>query len=133
LASRPIPSACRRRCGRRWWASTTACGRTPHWPRAAGLSRPRLLRRAARPTLPVVAGGAAADLPLFAGALVLVEYLFGWPGLGLLAYHAARTGDVATLGALLLLFGFVVITAGLVADLVGAWADPRQRQREGAP
>ncbi len=101
--------------------------------RAVGLSRPRLLRRPARPTLPVVVGGAAADLPLLAGALVLVEYLFGWPGLGLLAYHAARTGDVATLGALLLLFGLVVIAASLVTDLSGAWADPRQRRREGAP
>jgi len=101
--------------------------------RAAGLSRRRLLWRAARPALPVVVSGAAVGLPALAGALVLVEYLFGWPGLGLLAYHAARTGDVATLGALLLLFGLVVIAVGFLADLAGAWADPRLRQPRRGP
>ncbi len=100
--------------------------------RAAGLSRRRVLWRAARPALPVVVGGAAAGLAPLAGALVLVEYLFGWPGLGLLAYHAARAGDTATLGALLLLFGLVVVAAGLVADLVAAWADPQLRRPHGA-
>lgn len=72
-------------------------------------------------------GGSIGDLPVLASTLVLVEYLFGWPGLGLLAYHAAREGDAATLEALALLAGLAVIAAGLAADLAAAWADPRQR------
>lgn len=91
-----------------------------------------MLWRATRPVLPVIAAGAAANLAPLAGALVLVEYLFGWPGLGLLAYHAARAGDATTLGALLLLFGLVVVVGGLLADLAGAWADPRLRRPRGA-
>jgi peptide/nickel transport system permease protein len=101
--------------------------------RAAGLSRGRVAWRAARPTLPVVLGSTVAAAPLLAGAVVLVEYLFGWPGAGLLAYHAARAGDSATLTALLALFGLAVIMANLVADLLAAWADPRLRGPRGAP
>ncbi len=105
--------------------------RAPHAraARGAGLSPRRLLWRAARPAMPVVLGGSSGDLPLLASALVLVEYLFGWPGLGLLAYHAARQGDAATLEALALLAGCAVVVAGLLADLAAAWADPRRRGR----
>lgn len=101
--------------------------------RAAGLSRRRLAWRAARPALPVSMSGAVGNLAPLAGAVVLVEYLFGWPGLGLLAYHAARAGDTATLGALLFLFGFIVIVAGLVGDIAAAWADPRLRSHGTTP
>ena len=108
--------------------------RAPHAQvaRAAGLPRRRLLWRVARPGLSVVIGGATGDLPVLAGALILVEYLFGWPGLGLLAYHAARAGDAATLEALALLFGCAIIAAGVAADLAAAWADPRLRGTMGA-
>jgi len=95
--------------------------------RAAGLSSRRLWWRGPRPALPVILGGAAAGVPLAASALILVEYLFGWPGLGLLAYQSARGGDVTTLGALALLFGLAVIVVGLVADLLAAWAEPTLR------
>jgi len=101
--------------------------------RAAGLFRRRLAWRAARPALPVIMSGAVGNLAPLAGAVVLVEYLFGWPGLGLLAYHAARAGDTATLGALLFLFGFIVIVAGLVGDIAAAWADPRLRSHGTTP
>lgn len=101
--------------------------------RATGLSGRRLAWRAARPALPVIVSGAVSNLTPLVGALVLVEYLFGWPGVGLLAYQAARSGDVATLGALTLLFGLVVIIAGLVGDLVAAWSDPRLRLHGTAP
>jgi ABC-type dipeptide/oligopeptide/nickel transport system permease component len=95
--------------------------------RGMGLSRRRLLWRVTRPALPVVIGGSVGDLPILASALVLVEYVFGWPGLGLLAYHAARAGDAATLEALALLAGLAIIAAGLVADFATAWTDPRLR------
>lgn len=94
--------------------------------RAAGLDGRRLAWRALRPVSPQLLGG-AAEVPLLLSALVLVEYLYGWPGLGLLAYHATRAGDTRTLGAVLLLFGLVAIMAGLLADLLAALADPRLR------
>ena len=106
--------------------------RSPHATvaRATGMPRRRLLRRAARPVLPVALAGSAASLPSAISALVLVEYLFGWPGIGLLAYRAAREGDMATLAALLLLVGLLTIGIDLMADLLSAWADPRLRTRE---
>jgi peptide/nickel transport system permease protein len=110
--------------------STVAAGLAApytHVARGAGLTPRRLLHRAVRPGVPGLAGAVASDLPLMAGSLILVEYLFGWPGLGLLAYHAARAGDVATLGALLLAAGLAATALGTVADLVAGWADPRLR------
>lgn len=96
--------------------------------RASGLAERRILARAARVAVPGIVGGSASGAPLFLSALVLVEYLFGWPGLGMLAYHAARTGDGATLAALLALFGAATIAVGFGADLLAAWADPRLRE-----
>ncbi len=109
--------------------------RAPHArvARGMGLCRRRLLWRAARLAVPAVAGAVAAELPILVGSLVLVEYLFGWPGLALLAYHAARAGDWALLQALALLAGLVSIGAGLVADVLAAWADPRLRGHRDAP
>lgn len=110
-------------------ATVPAEARAPHTrvARGLGLSRGRLLRRTARAATPVVLAGSTADLPLLASALVLIEYLYGWPGLGMLAYRAARAGDMATLEALALLFGLAVVVIGLMGDLLAAWADPRLR------
>ena len=103
----------RRACG--WaWGGDACCG-APHGPPC---------RLSPAPWPPTSDPGRA---------LVLVEYLFGWPGLGLLAYHAARAGDWALLQALALLAGLASIGAGLVADLLAAWADPRLRGHRDAP
>jgi peptide/nickel transport system permease protein len=113
LARAALPPALRAR-----W-STTA--------RASGLAERRIFARATRVAAPNVIAGSAAGAPLFLSALIVVEYLFGWPGVGMLAYHAARGGDGATLSALLVLFGTITIVVVLVADLLAAWADPRLR------
>ncbi len=81
---------------------------------------------------PTARSSVRAPLPSAAAAIGTAAPFLA-PGQYRYKESAARTGDVATLGALLLLFGLVVIAAGLVADLTGAWADPRQRRREGAP
>jgi peptide/nickel transport system permease protein len=99
--------------------------------RGAGLCGRRLAWRAVRPALATLLGAAAADAPLLASALVLVEYLYGWPGLGLLAYQATRAGDTRTMGAMLLLFGLTVTALSLLADLLAALADPRLREASG--
>jgi peptide/nickel transport system permease protein len=99
--------------------------------RGAGLSGGRLVWRAVRPVLAPLLAGTAAEAPLLASALILVEYLYGWPGVGLLAYQATRAGDTQTMGALLLLFGLTVIAIGLLADALAALADPRLRGAAG--
>jgi peptide/nickel transport system permease protein len=63
---------------------------------------------------------------IFAGAIT-IEYIFSWPGLGLLTVDAIDDKDFPMLQALFLLFSAAVILANLVADLLYAYLDPRVR------
>ena len=65
---------------------------------------------------------------LFSGA-VLVETVFGWPGLGRLVLSAAQTRDHPVLLGMVLLVAFSLVLANLVTDLVYARVDPRIRYR----
>jgi peptide/nickel transport system permease protein len=63
---------------------------------------------------------------VFAGAIT-VEYVFSWPGLGLLTVRAIDDKDFPLLQALFLLFSAAVILFNLLADLLYASLDPRVR------
>jgi len=63
---------------------------------------------------------------VFAGAIT-IEYIFSWPGLGLLTVDAIDDKDFPMLQALFLLFSAAVIVANLVADLLYVYLDPRVR------
>ena len=63
---------------------------------------------------------------IFAGAIT-VEYVFSWPGLGLLTVNAIEDKDFPLLQALFLLFSAAVIVFNLIADLLYAYLDPRVR------
>jgi len=65
---------------------------------------------------------------LFSGA-VLVESVFGWPGLGRLVLSAAQTRDRPVLLGMVLVVAFSLVLANLVTDLVYARVDPRIRYR----
>jgi peptide/nickel transport system permease protein len=63
---------------------------------------------------------------VFAGAIT-VEYVFSWPGLGLLTVTAIDDKDFPLLQALFLLFSAAVIVFNLIADLLYGYLDPRVR------
>jgi peptide/nickel transport system permease protein len=65
---------------------------------------------------------------LFSGA-VLVETVFGWPGLGRLVLSAAQTRDHPVLLGMVLVVAFSLVLANLLTDLVYARVDPRIRYR----
>ena len=65
---------------------------------------------------------------LFSGA-VLVETVFGWPGLGRLVLSAAQTRDHPLLLGMVLVVAFSLVLANLLTDLVYARVDPRIRYR----
>lgn len=94
--------------------------------RAKGLSRARALFRHAlrRALLPVVTVIGARVGHLISGAII-VEIVFGWPGLGRLLLSATQTRDSPVLLAIFFLVAFSVILANLLTDLVYAWLDPR--------
>jgi len=93
--------------------------------RAAGLSRARVLRRAIRASLaPMITLAGTMTGSLLAGS-VLVETVFGWPGLGRLTHDAIFARDYPLLAGSALLAGGCVALANLAADLASHAADPR--------
>lgn len=97
---------------------------------AKGLSRTgalvhHALRNALLPVVTVV--GTRIGF-LFSGA-VLVETVFGWPGLGRLVLSAAQTRDHPLLLGMVLLVAFSLVLSNLVTDLIYARVDPRIRYR----
>jgi len=98
--------------------------------KSKGLSPNRSLLRHALPNamLPVVTviGGRIGSF--FSGA-VLVETVFGWPGMGRLLLQASENRDHPVLLGLVLVVAFSVVLANLLTDLVYAWIDPRIRFR----
>jgi peptide/nickel transport system permease protein len=97
---------------------------------AKGLSPSRaLVRHALRNALlPVVTVVGTRIGFLFSGA-VLVETVFGWPGLGRLVLSAAQTRDHPVLLGMVLVVAFSLVLANLLTDLVYARVDPRIRYR----
>ena len=97
--------------------------RTAH---AKGLS-PFLiqLRHALRNALIPVTTVAGMHLGNLLGGAVVVETLFGWPGMGRLALEAVLARDFSVLLGVLLLSSLLVIVANVAIDLLHAWLDPR--------
>jgi peptide/nickel transport system permease protein len=98
--------------------------------RAKGLTERVVLVRHALPRalLPVVTVVGARAGHLIAGA-VIVEIVFGWPGLGRLLIVALQTRDAPILLGLFFVVALTVILANLITDLVYAAIDPRVRYR----
>jgi peptide/nickel transport system permease protein len=63
------------------------------------------------------------------GATVLVEVVFGWPGLGQLAVTAANSRDYPLLQAITLVIAFVVVFVNIIVDASYPLIDPRVRAR----
>ena len=96
--------------------------------RAKGLREKQVLWRHAVPNalLPTMTLTFLSLGFVFAGTIT-VEYVFSWPGLGLLTVEAIDNKDFPILQAVFLLFSATVIVANLVADLLYAYLDPRVR------
>ena len=65
---------------------------------------------------------------LIAGGLVVVESMFGFPGLGRLLVFAIQNRDVPLIQAISLIVAALYAGGNLLADLVQRWLDPRTRE-----
>jgi len=94
--------------------------------RAKGLSETRVVYRHVlrNALLPVVTVFGLQVANLLGGA-VLVETVYGWPGLGRLAFDSVLSRDVNLLLGILLLSSIVVIAANIAVDAAYRWLDPR--------
>jgi peptide/nickel transport system permease protein len=94
--------------------------------RAKGLSRARILLRHALPNavLPVIAM-IGIDIGIFMGGVVVVESVFGWPGLGQLAWQGVQRVDIPIILGVTLVSAVFIVIGNLVADLLAPLIDPR--------
>lgn len=69
------------------------------------------------------------QLPLYIGGTVIIETIFGIPGLGSFTLQAITTRDYPMLSALNLVFGVFILVNNLVVDLAYGFLDPRIRYR----
>jgi ABC-type dipeptide/oligopeptide/nickel transport system permease component len=96
--------------------------------RAKGLGgAPLALAHVARNALLPVATTVGYRVGLLLSGAVVVETIFGWPGMGRLLLQAIGLRDFALLLAIALLSATLVVLASLLTDLVCASLDPRVR------
>ena len=79
--------------------------------------------------LPVVTVFGLQTGRIFAGAVV-IETLFGIPGMGNFMVQAIFARDFMVVQGAVLIMALAVLSANLVTDLVYAWLDPRIRYNE---
>ncbi len=98
--------------------------------RAKGLARRRIILGHAFPNaiLPIIAM-IGIDIGIFMGGIVVVESVFGWPGIGQLSWQAIQRVDIPIIMGVTLVSACAIVLGNLLADLVTPFIDPRIRIR----
>ncbi len=95
--------------------------------RAVGAPVSRVVRAALQSSALRLVTLASLQLPALLSGAVLVEAIFGLPGLGLLAFDALAARDQPVLLALVLVGATISIGAAALVDLAAPLLDPRLR------
>lgn len=96
--------------------------------RARGLpERTVLIRHGLRNALLPVITLAGLSLPFLLGGAVVVEIVFGWPGMGRVTLEAIWARDYPVVMATTTVAALTVVAGSLLADVLYRWADPRVR------
>jgi peptide/nickel transport system permease protein len=65
------------------------------------------------------------QLATILGGVIIVEFIFSWPGLGQLALIAIERRDYPLLQGVVLLLAVIFLLINLLVDVLYAWLDPR--------
>lgn len=98
--------------------------------RAKGLSKARVVLRHAVPNalLPVIAM-VGIDIGILMSGIVVVESVFGWPGIGQLAWQAIQRVDIPIIMGVTLVAASAIVIGNLIADILALFMDPRIKLR----
>jgi peptide/nickel transport system permease protein len=98
--------------------------------RAKGLGPSTVIAIHALPNalLPIVAM-IGIDIGLFMSGIVIVESVFGWPGIGQLAWQAVQRVDIPIIMGVTLVSACAIVLGNLIADLIAPLIDPRIKLR----
>jgi peptide/nickel transport system permease protein len=94
--------------------------------RAKGLRRWVVVARHALPNAisPIVTM-VGLDMAYFLGGIVVVESVFGWPGVGQLAYQAIQNDDIPLIMGTVLFASVIIVLVNIVTDVAYAFLNPR--------
>jgi peptide/nickel transport system permease protein len=96
--------------------------------RAKGLSERRVIfRHGVRAALTPVTSQLGVDIGALLGGVVVVEQVFGLPGLGFDSVNAIATGNLPVIIGFVIVASAFVIIANIIVDMVYALLDPRVR------
>jgi peptide/nickel transport system permease protein len=96
--------------------------------RAKGVSEPGIvLRHGLRNAILPIVAMIGLDVGIFMSGAVVVESVFGWPGIGQLAWQAIQRVDIPIMMGVTLTAALAIILGNLVADLATSLIDPRIR------
>jgi len=94
--------------------------------RSKGLSElDILLRHGLRNALAPFLTFLALELGWLIGGTIIVENVFVWPGIGVLALSAVEARDLPVLQAILIIVAVSYVVLNLAVDLLLMWIDPR--------
>lgn len=74
---------------------------------------------------------AGLDLALLLGGVVVIEAVFGWPGVGLQAWNAIKNQDTPIIMGTVLFASVAVVFLNLLVDVLYVALDPRVRLTDG--
>jgi peptide/nickel transport system permease protein len=86
-----------------------------------------VLRNAAGPVVTLL----GLSLPFIVSGTLITEYVFNYPGIGLLTYNAAVTQDYPVMLGVVIVVGAATVVGSLLADITHAILDPRVRASAG--
>ena len=90
-----------------------------------------LLRHTMRNALLPLITLAGLDLALLLGGVVVIEAVFGWPGIGLQAWNAIKNQDTPIIMGTVLFASIAVVFINLLVDILYVALDPRIRLTNG--
>jgi peptide/nickel transport system permease protein len=73
------------------------------------------------------------QLPVLVSGALVIEVVFGWPGMGRVTYDAVMAQDIPVVLAAVFLATILVVAGSLLADLGLALVDPRLRPGREVP
>ncbi|MDH3664957.1 MAG: ABC transporter permease [Alphaproteobacteria bacterium] len=98
--------------------------------RAKGATETRVvfvhaLRNAILPVIAMI----GLDIGIFMSGAVVVESVFGWPGIGQLAWQAIQRVDIPIIIGVTLVAAVAIVIGNLLADIAAPFIDPRIKLR----
>jgi peptide/nickel transport system permease protein len=65
------------------------------------------------------------DMAYFLGGIVVIESVFGWPGVGQLAYQAIQNDDIPLIMGTVLFASVIIVIVNIITDVAYAYINPR--------